>query len=125
MRIKGAFKGCLRFCGRPAISLRRWRAGILDGAVYGWRGGENRDEVEAGNWINVRPFVCAGGSRKRSHGNSRLSHCNKLCLHAARIRDSTRNRISLRVNSARSRFLLPRLAKINLIIKSMRVSRPR
>ena len=22
MRIKGAFKGCLRFCGRPAISLR-------------------------------------------------------------------------------------------------------
>ena len=105
MRIKGAFKGCLRFCGRPAISLayarRRWCVGILDGVVYAWRGEENRDEVEAGNWINVRPFVYAGGSRKRSHGNSRLSHCNKLCLHAARITDSTRNRISLRVNSPR------------------------
>ena len=95
--------------------------------VYGWRGGVNRDEVEAGNWINVRPFVCAGGSRKRSHGNSRLSHCNKLCLHAARIRDSTRNRISLRVNSARLKPVPPPpcFAKINLIIKSMRVSRPK
>ena len=41
MRIKDAFKGCLRFCGRPAISLRArgvggasefWMVWFMDGA---------------------------------------------------------------------------------------------
>lgn len=58
MGIKSAFKGCLRFCGRPAISLRTSSMAVgwnlewwfMDGREMETRGEGAR---ERGNWINV------------------------------------------------------------------------
>lgn len=79
--------------------------GISDGGL--WIAG-NRDVGPSREQDKRSLFVLVAGSRKReqleepaagAHGNARVSHCNKLCLHAARTGDSMRNRISLRVNS--------------------------
>lgn len=91
MGIKSAFKGCLRFCGRPAISLR------TSSMAVGWNlewwftdGREMETRGEGARELDKRGGDGGSGNGGvRIHGYSRLSHCNKLCLRVARITDST------------------------------------
>lgn len=90
MRIKSAFKGCLRFCGRPAVSLR---TSMAVGWNLGWwfmDGREIETRAEGARELDKRR-VGRGSGGVRIRGDSRLNHCNKLCLRVARIRASTHN----------------------------------